>query len=227
MRFLLLSFVGALLAAASLVSTGSAQEYVGTRDFLTDYEIEMIRAAQEPTKRLEAYLHIASLRIELVRQLMAKEESGRGAKIHRNLKEYGKVIEAIDAVIDDALLDEVDVSLAIEPLVVKENEFLIALRAQRELEPEDLWRYEFVLEDAIEITSDSIEISGESLGERKRELAAEEAAEKAGREKTMTASRSAEVKKAKQAVQQKEETFDKKRPTLLKPGEKLGSEKSP
>lgn len=227
MRALLLGFVAAYLVSTGLVSTGSAQEYVGDRDFLTDYEIEIIREAQEPAKRLEAYLHIASLRIELVRQLMAKEESGRGAKIHRNLKEYGKVIEAIDAVVDEALLDEVDVSLAIEPLVLKENEFLIALRAQRELEPEDLWRYEFVLEDAIEITSDSIEISGESLGERRRELAAEEASEKAARGKTMTASRSAEVKKAKQAVQQEKETFDKKRPTLLKPGEKMGSEKSP
>ena len=84
----------------TLCSALSAQEYLGERDFLTTYEADLIREAQEPNLRIETYLELAALRIELVKQLMGKEDAGRGAKIHRNLEEYGRILEAIDMVID-------------------------------------------------------------------------------------------------------------------------------
>ena len=78
-----------------------AQEIGGGKEFLTDYEIDVLRDNQKPKERIAAYLKFASLRLELVDQLSAVEEAGRGAKLHRNLEEYSRIIEAVDTVIDD------------------------------------------------------------------------------------------------------------------------------
>ncbi|MCY4189366.1 MAG: hypothetical protein OXD30_12865, partial [Bryobacterales bacterium] len=80
------------------------QEFSRAREFLTDYEIEVLRENQDLDKRISAYTKFAALRLELIEQEFAKQEAGRGAKVHRSLREYGAIIQAIDDVIDDALL---------------------------------------------------------------------------------------------------------------------------
>ena len=210
-----------LLAALGLTLPAAAQEYLGQKDFLTQHEINEIRLAQEPNERIQAYLHFASLRIELVRQLLAKEEAGRGAKVHDNLDEFGRILEAIDVVIDDALLRDVDVEETLPILIENEQEFLAALKTIKEEDREDLWRYEFVLEDAIEIASDSLELAGANIDDRKRDILEHDQAEKAAREKTMSDARRKEVKSDKREQQGEQETFESKRPSLLKPGEKV------
>ena len=95
----------------------SAQEFVGERDFLTDYEVDVLRKNQQPKDRIAAYIKFASLRIELIDQLLAAEEAGRGARIHLHLEEYSRIIEAIDTVIDDALSRDLDMEGAFEGLV--------------------------------------------------------------------------------------------------------------
>ena len=106
-----------------------------------------------------------------------------------------------------------------------EEKFLARLEKLQQAEADDLWRYEFVLEDAIEMTRDSIEISAHDLGDRKRVVLQEDRAEQQRREATMSASRKKDVDRdrAKQAA--KEADYKDKRPTLLRPGEKLGGRK--
>ena len=94
-----------------------SQEFVTQRDFLTDHEVDVIREAQEPNLRITHYLHFARLRLELVRQQLAKEKPGRSATIHRHLDGYGRIIETIDVVIDDALDDDKDVSEVMDKIV--------------------------------------------------------------------------------------------------------------
>lgn len=204
-----------------LVAALPAQEGIGQRDFLSAHEVEIIRANQELDQRIDAYMHFAAMRLELVRQLLENEEAGRGAKIHRNLEEYGRILEAVDMVVEDALLKGADAAKLMEPLAEKQREFLAILEEIDDSDPEDLWRYEFVLEDAIEITSDSIELAMADLGERKRELIEADDAEKDARERTMSAERRAEVEKARKAQERKAEEFETKRPTLLKKEESL------
>jgi len=211
--FIVLLLLGALAAPA--------QEWIGEKDFLTEYEVEQIRLAQEPNDRVAAYLHFAALRLELVKQLMAKEEAGRGAKVHDNIEQYGRIMEAIDMVIDDALVRDADLSKALETLVDREKSFLGDLLKIRASEPDDLWRYEFVLEDAIDITNDSIELATADLGERKRDVIAADETEEAERKATMSAERAADVEKAETKQAAKEEEFESKRPSLLKKGETL------
>ena len=66
----------------ALTFAASAQEWLGDKDFLTQHEVDIIRETQEPNERVATYLHFAALRLELVSQLLAKGEEGRGGKIH-------------------------------------------------------------------------------------------------------------------------------------------------
>ncbi len=212
-----------LLLATTL--TASAQEYVGARDFLTEHEIDMIREAQEPNKRIETYLQFALLRLELVKQKLAVEAPGRSVDIHRNLGEYSKILEAIDMVIDDALVREVDLAEGIELLNTQETEFLAALENIQENPANDHWRYEFALDDAIDITKDSMEMAQEDLGQRKADVEATDAAKRRDIEGSMAPAVREETQKAKKAAEEKAAEEKRKRPSLLKPGETLEKEK--
>jgi hypothetical protein len=214
-----------ILAVALLVGASAfGQEILVTKDFLTEFEADQIRLAQDPNERIPAYLQFAKLRLALVDQLLAKVELGRGAKVHDNLSQLGRIIEAVDMVVDDALLRDADISKTITPLLNTERELLGRLEAIQEMDPDDLWRYEFALEDAIYILEDSIEITSEDLVTRKNELIEADDAERAAREKTMSQQRREEVQQVEQERQKEETERERKRPSLLKKGETLPSQ---
>lgn len=215
MKLRILALIPMLLAPLG------AQEIGINKEFLTDYEIDLLRDRQKPKERIAAYLKFASLRLELVDQLLAVEEAGRGAKLHRNLEEYGRIVEAIDTVIDDALARNRNIDQALEGLSGSEEEFLARLEALQQAAPDDLWRYEFVLEDAIEMTRDSMELALQDLGDRKRVVLQQDRAAQQRQEGTMSAARKKDVDsaRAEQAAQDTEQKS--RRPTLLRPGEKI------
>ncbi|MBI1357106.1 MAG: hypothetical protein GC160_22420 [Acidobacteria bacterium] len=217
----------ALVLVAALSLPAGAQEWLGANDFLTEHEVDQVREAQEPNLRIETYLSFVALRMELINQLLAKEEAGRGGKIHKNLDELGRILEAVDMVIDDALLRDVDLTKGMELLRANETALLARLEEIQASDPEDLWRFEFVLEDAIEIAGDSLELAGVDPNERKRELIEADDAEKAAREKTMSAERLKDVQSVKQEAAKTEQKVEQKRPSLLKKGETLGTPAPP
>ena len=217
---------GRLLACCVLLLSVpvSAQDFGGfTDDFLTDHEADIIRVAQEPSKRIGHYLHFARLRLELVTQALRKEKAGRSKLIHRNLEHYGRIIETIDLVIDDAAVDKADLSKGMALLVENEEGFLAWLEQIQENPAQDLWAYEFVLEDAIDITRDSLELALEDLGDRGRRIVEADAKEEKERRVMMTPERRKDVEE----VKEKEAEYKGKHPTLLKPGEKIGEPRQP
>lgn len=212
------TMLGLFLVTLMAPSLASAQEYLGPRqDFLTDHEIESIREAQDPNLRIERYLHFAKLRLELVRQRLAKEEPGRSQQIHRNLEEYGRIIETIDIVIDDALDQGLDINETMSKLTGEEEAFLGTLQQIADNPAEDHFRYEFVLEDAIFITEDSIEMAQMDLGIRTAKIREADRRAQDKREASMTPALKEEV----QDIRKEKEEKKQKRPTLLKPGETL------
>ena len=204
------------LAALALVL---ASGLLAQKDFLTPDEVERIREAQEPNLRLVLYTNYAKQRLDLLKQLFAKEKAGRSVLIHDQLDQYTKIIEAIDTVADDALRRKLDLTAGISEVAKAEEKMLVELQKFAALEPADLSRYEFVLKTAIEITQDSLEISQQDLQARTQKVVDREAAQRKERDALLTA----DDKKEKAAAEKKSgeaEVKGRKPPTLRRKGEK-------
>jgi hypothetical protein len=188
------------------------------KDFLTPDEVERIREAQEPNLRLVLYTNYAKQRLDLLKQLFAKEKPGRSILIYNQLDQYTKIIEAIDTVADDALRRKLDLTQGITEVAKAEEKMLAELQKFAASEPNDLSRYEFVLKTAIEVTQDSLEISQQDLLARGKDVIDREAARQKEREALLTT----EDKKEKAEAEKKSGETDRKTrkaPTLRKKGE--------
>jgi len=194
---------------------GFAQE----RDYLTADEVDQIREAQEPNARLKLYILFARTRLALLQQYLSKEKPGRAALVHDTLEDYTRIIEAIDTVADDALVRKLPLDVGMKEVAAAEGEMLASLQKIADAPPKDLARFDFVLKNAIDTTSDSKELSEEDLHTRAGELTAQEKKDKQDRK----ALASDEDKKAKKSPEDKPGVIKangQKPPTLYKPGEK-------
>lgn len=206
--------------AFSLTALGAAVFSVALfaqdRDFLTPNEADQVREVQEPSERLQLYIHFAKQRMDLAEQYLAKDQPGRSIFIHNALEDYSRIIEAIDSVSDDALRHKLAIDKGLIAVIAAEKDFLEQLKKIEDSNPRDLDRYKFALDDAIDTTSDSRDLALSDSTKRSAELAASDAREKKSRESVMTTKEVSERKKA--AEQQDEQK--RKVPSLLKPGEK-------
>lgn len=193
----------------------SAPAALAQRDFLTADEVDQVRLAQEPDLRIPLYQKFAEQRISLLEQLFSQKKTGRSGMIHDTLEQYTQIIEAIDTFIDDALARKRPIT-SLAALTKAQRDMLARLEKFKESSPADLERYLFVLENAIDTTRDSIEMSEVDLKTRTREAESREAEIKRDREQMMTPERKAEAQKK----QESEKAAEKKKPSLYRKGEK-------
>jgi hypothetical protein len=206
---------------AVLVLFGAAA-YAQERDFLTADEVDQLREIQEPNARLKLYVLFARQRLALLQQFLGKEKPGRSALIHDTLEDYTHIIEAIDTVADDALVHKVNLDVGMKEVAAAESEMLATLQKVEDSAPKDLSRFEFVLKNAIDTTSDSKELSEEDLHKRSGDLEAQEKREKQEKEALLGDKEKKEKAKEKNAADATTDDGKPKRkpPTLYKPGEK-------
>lgn len=186
------------------------------RDFLTPNEADQVRQTQEPNARLELYIHFAKQRLDLLHQYLASNQPGRALFVHNAISDYSNIIEAIDAVSDDALLHKKSIDKGLVIVVASEKDFLGELQKIEDSQPKDLALYKFVLDDAIDATSDSRSLALENSGKRAQELEAAEQKQQQERQAMMSPEEVSQRKKAASAQQEQQ----KKIPSLYKPGEK-------
>ena len=223
-----------LLLCLFLVYLPLAAPAAAQRDFLTADEVDLIKEAQEPNLRLKLYADFARLRLDLVRNLLSKEKAGRSILIHDTLDEYSKILDAIDTVADAASARHTDIKLGLAAVAAVEKAILPLLKQIEDSRPKDLERYEFALTQAIETTSDSLELAEQDLDKRASDVEQRQQAQKKTREAQMTPiekegeqADQANKKAAAKTVEKAEDDAAprKKPPTLLKPGEKIGEKK--
>ena len=203
-----------LLVFAGLVFSSPA---LAQKDFLTTDEVDQLREVQEPNERLKLYMLFARQRMDQVQQLFQSDKPGRSLTIHDLLEEYSKIIDAVDMVSDDALKRHVDIQLGNTEVSAAEKQFLAILTKMDESRPRDYSRYQFTLKQAIDNTTDSLELTQTDLSQRSADIRAKDEKEKKDREEMLSPRERAEKK-----VAEKAEAEDKKKhkpPTLLKPGE--------
>ena len=185
------------------------------RDFLTASEIDQLRITQEPSLRMTLYTKFALLRMDELEQIVANNKAGRATFIHDLLEDYTHIIDAMDTVADDALSRKLAIDKGVSAVAAAEKDFLARLEKIRDAKPKDLARYEFVLRDAIETTSDSLDLSQQDLQKRGGEVTQKLQKSKEEREANM---RPDEVAVKKDDTK-KADGPKRKVPTLRKAGE--------
>jgi len=193
------------------------------RDFLTADEADQIReTSQDPNARLKLYVHFAKQRLDLAKTLLAKDKAGRSILVHDALDDYAHIIDALDDVVDDALKHQTDLKAGLALVKAGEEQMLADLEKIRDSHPKDVARYDFALTQAIETTSDSLDLSKQDLGKRTADVEAKDAREKKELE-SMNKSEEAKEKDKTQGEEKKAAEAPtggrRKVPTLRRPGE--------
>jgi len=221
------------LVCTLLISASLLPVYAQQRDCLTPDEVDALRIIQEPNERLKLYSKFALMRIDQIEQILKDNKPGRATFIHDLLEDYTKIIEAMDTVADDALARKKAIDLGTAAMTTAEKDYLGRLEKIISNKPRDFARFEFVLQDAIETTRDSLELSEQDVAQRERDLADKEKREQAERAAAMAPEDGGSPKTARKAAAPTEEAAaapkkQRKAPTLRRAGEApIGQEPPP
>ena len=150
-----------ILVLATLLAVPAQAQW---REFLSHDEIQQIRRAQLPNKRLKLYVEFAQQRLATVGKELAGNDARRARRIHATLSEYDQIMDAIAANVEQAISWREPVRKGVEEVLEAAPEFLKLLESFRARNPKDLSEYRFTLNQTIDTTQDSIQSLQQVLG---------------------------------------------------------------
>ena len=125
-------------------------------DFLTRGEVEEVRDAQEPDKRLELYLLIAQRRIDAIKTALSSKKSAAGRTTQKSLEEYTAILEALETTLEDGREKRAIREKDLEKATALETEFLTYLKSLDAQDSPGYEDYHFTLDEAIAVTEEML-----------------------------------------------------------------------
>ncbi|HWP84721.1 MAG TPA: hypothetical protein VNN17_05995 [Terriglobia bacterium] len=126
-------------------------------DFLTQGEVDMVRDAQEPDKRMILWMDLAQRRIDSVKQALASFKPEAGRAIRKALTEYIRIMESLDSTIEDARQRRVPLSKGLRDVETRGNLYLNYLRTLESDKIPGFEDFKYTLEEALAMTRDELE----------------------------------------------------------------------
>ena len=123
-------------------------------DFLTRGEVEEVRDAQEPDKRLELYLIIAQRRIDAIKAGLGSKKSGRTTQ--KSLEEYTSILEALETTLENGREKRAIRDKDLEKAQELEAEFLTYLKSLNAENSPGYEDYHFTLDEAVAVTEEML-----------------------------------------------------------------------
>jgi hypothetical protein len=162
-------FALVISAAFVLAASLAAQQ----RDPLSGVESDQLReVAQDPEKRLKLFIKFADARLDTVEATLQNDKAkGRGQRAHDALQDFRELVDELDDNIDDYVEKQSDLRKVLGEVIGAEEGFEKRLKAlqSRASDPklaEESKTYSFVLQDAVEAVSLSLDDAKKTLDEQ-------------------------------------------------------------
>jgi len=145
-----------LVILALLLWVGGSSPARAQEDYLTNGEVDALRDAQEPDKRLILWMGFAQRRIDGVKEAIASRKPESGRTIQKLLAEYVHLMEALQATIDDARERRVPLSKGLKEVETRGSLMLNYLRTLKSESIPGYKDFEYTLEESMDMTRDEL-----------------------------------------------------------------------
>ncbi len=148
-----------LLLALGILGWGTSLR--GEGEFLSTGEIDQVRDAQEPAKRIILYLEFAQRRLDAVEQNIASRKPKSGRAIRINLQEYIDILDALEGSVENGRERRARIDKSLIVMEKRTAKFLGYLESLQAASQKNLSDYQFTLDEAIEMTREEIVVAKE------------------------------------------------------------------
>ena len=147
---------GLLIILALLCWSGPVLPAQAQDDYLSEGEIDAIRDAQEPDKRMILWMDLAQLRIDAVKKAVDTFKAESGRAIQTSLDEYIHIMESLDSTIQDARERRVPLDKGLKDVETRATLYLNYLRTLDSDAIPGYRDFEYTLEEALDMTRDEL-----------------------------------------------------------------------
>ncbi|MCH7979570.1 MAG: hypothetical protein IH935_11435 [Acidobacteria bacterium] len=148
-----------LLLALGILGWGTSLR--GEGEFLSTGEIDQVRDAQEPAKRIILYLEFAQRRLDAVMQNLASPKAKSGRTIRKNLQEYIDILDALEGSVENGRERRARIDKSLKEMEKRTAKYLGYLESLQAGSQKNLSDYQFTLEEAIAMTREEIAVAQE------------------------------------------------------------------